>query len=129
MNTRFAVSYFDRYIHVLVGLVTLVHLYLPHLAFHQFCQADYHSLLFFFFFQAEDGIRDLTVTGVQTCALPILSLVKEMSVGENIFLGREPRKFGVIRWEELYRRAQQLLDNLHLEIDPHTPIRDRKSVV
>src|SRR6266496_4179159 len=29
------------------------------------------SLLFFFFFQAEDGIRDLYVTGVQTCALPI----------------------------------------------------------
>src|SRR2546430_3533866 len=28
-------------------------------------------LLCFFFFQAEDGIRDLTVTGVQTCALPI----------------------------------------------------------
>src|SRR5256886_6553755 len=26
---------------------------------------------YFFFFQAEDGIRDLTVTGVQTCALPI----------------------------------------------------------
>src|SRR5205085_12651187 len=29
----------------------------------------------FFFFQAEDGIRDLTVTGVQTCALPISSQV------------------------------------------------------
>src|SRR2546430_3713629 len=29
--------------------------------------------MYFFFFQAEDGIRDLTVTGVQTCALPILS--------------------------------------------------------
>src|SRR5256886_14302947 len=29
------------------------------------------SCFFFFFFQAEDGIRDLTVTGVQTCALPI----------------------------------------------------------
>src|SRR2546427_13141486 len=29
------------------------------------------SFFFFFFFQAEDGIRDLTVTGVQTCALPI----------------------------------------------------------
>src|SRR3989475_11677773 len=28
-------------------------------------------LFFFFFFQAEDGIRDLTVTGVQTCALPV----------------------------------------------------------
>src|SRR3989475_6017919 len=29
------------------------------------------TFFFFFFFQAEDGIRDLTVTGVQTCALPI----------------------------------------------------------
>src|SRR6266567_1225117 len=29
------------------------------------------DIFFFFFFQAEDGIRDLTVTGVQTCALPI----------------------------------------------------------
>src|SRR3712207_7659391 len=28
-------------------------------------------LVFFFFFQAEDGIRDIGVTGVQTCALPI----------------------------------------------------------
>src|SRR5260370_5050741 len=38
-----------------------MHLY-PHLSF------------FFFFFQAEDGIRDSSVTGVQTCALPILVL-------------------------------------------------------
>src|SRR5256885_6364266 len=30
-------------------------------------------LVFFFFFQAEDGIRDYKVTGVQTCALPILT--------------------------------------------------------
>src|SRR2546430_4868888 len=31
--------------------------------------------LLFFFFQAEDGIRDLTVTGVQTCALPISKFI------------------------------------------------------
>src|SRR5437762_11300822 len=30
----------------------------------------------FFFFQAEDGIRDTSVTGVQTCALPIFPLVR-----------------------------------------------------
>src|SRR6266513_4927092 len=30
-----------------------------------------YVLVFFFFFQAEDGIRDRNVTGVQTCALPI----------------------------------------------------------
>src|SRR5256884_5984705 len=31
-----------------------------------------HAAISFFFFQAEDGIRDVAVTGVQTCALPIL---------------------------------------------------------
>src|SRR5690554_4975550 len=42
---------------------------------------------FFFFFQAEDGIRDADVTGVQTCALPILEAAKtthkEISMGYN----------------------------------------------
>src|SRR2546422_9310919 len=33
-------------------------------------------MVFFFFFQAEDGIRDVAVTGVQTCALPIYPLSK-----------------------------------------------------
>src|SRR2546430_9489055 len=39
----------------------------------QRCSCDIRLSLcwLFFFFQAEDGIRDLTVTGVQTCALPI----------------------------------------------------------
>src|SRR5207248_6638456 len=36
------------------------------------------DLFFFFFFQAEDGIRDRTVTGVQTCALPISRSIKEI---------------------------------------------------
>src|SRR3712207_9025802 len=33
---------------------------------------EYSHSICFFFFQAEDGIRDIGVTGVQTCALPIL---------------------------------------------------------
>src|SRR2546430_752468 len=37
----------------------------------------------FFFFQAEDGIRDLTVTGVQTCALPIYSPAGPCSPGSG----------------------------------------------
>src|SRR2546428_12270519 len=36
-------------------------------------------IFFFFFFQAEDGIRDLIVTGVQTCALPILQVRARIS--------------------------------------------------
>src|SRR5256886_17219016 len=44
------------------------------------CNRNVH-FFYFFFFQAEDGIRDLTVTGVQTCALPI-SLAKSATVRE-----------------------------------------------
>src|SRR5690349_25111404 len=40
------------------------------------CRA--YFFFFFFFFQAEDGIRDLYVTGVQTCALPILGLGRRL---------------------------------------------------
>src|SRR2546430_2995996 len=39
-----------------------------------------------FFFQAEDGIRDLTVTGVQTCALPICLLEAELVLAELLEL-------------------------------------------
>ena len=51
-----------------------------------------------------------------------LSLVKELTVAENIFLGREPSKFGVINWTELYTRAGKLLKDLHLPINPKTPV-------
>src|SRR5690606_40487515 len=40
-----------------------------------FCSTPARVLSFSFFFQAEDGIRDFHVTGVQTCALPISVLV------------------------------------------------------
>src|SRR5260370_19113720 len=41
-------------------------------AYYSFRDLRHQGLLsFFFFFQAEDGIRDSSVTGVQTCALPI----------------------------------------------------------
>src|SRR5205823_9566873 len=53
----------------------------------------------FFFFQAEDGIRDKLVTGVQTCALPISTLIGEqfMPVTEQIRskLSDLPHKPGV----------------------------------
>src|SRR2546430_8876608 len=50
------------------------------------CSSAASYLVFFFFFQAEDGIRDLTVTGVQTCALPILDAASTLP-----FSRRTPR--------------------------------------
>src|SRR6266446_9748615 len=40
----------------------------------------------FFLFQAEDGIRDYKVTGVQTCALPICLVTAEMGDPEGVFM-------------------------------------------
>src|SRR5260370_9599062 len=69
---------------------------------------------FVFFFQAEDGIRDSSVTGVQTCALPISSvrgiLVTEGVRGEGgILLNKTGRRFMFDDIPELYRN--QTADN------------------
>src|SRR5207249_8622025 len=69
----------------------------------------------FFFFQAEDGIRDRNVTGVQTCALPILGehelefLVDEEVAGGDDALGLEV--------------PQDLLDQLPFEAQGHGELR------
>src|SRR5260221_8911312 len=43
------------------------------------------TIIFFFFFQAEDGIRDHCVTGVQTCALPISEPQKAREGYQQVF--------------------------------------------
>src|SRR5260370_13115862 len=56
------------------------------------------SIVFFFFFQAEDGIRDSSVTGVQTCALPIWRWVSDaQEQGERVRRRRPPRRQGQAR--------------------------------
>ncbi|MGI8669400.1 MAG: xylose ABC transporter ATP-binding protein [Aridibacter sp.] len=51
-----------------------------------------------------------------------LSLVKELTVAENIFLGKEPNKFGVINWAEIYQKSSQLLNDLNLPLNPRTVV-------
>src|SRR5256885_7241021 len=85
----------------------------------------------FFFFQAEDGIRDYKVTGVQTCALPIsvnvpprsiqncqrLSWGVERScmVSEPVCLEVEVRK--TVAWSTARRRCPPLASNLKVPLD------------
>ena len=69
------------------------------------------------------GIRDAESAGI-AIIFQELSLVKELTVGENIFLGQAPSKLGVIDWSALYHRAGNLLRELHLNIDPRTPVGD-----
>src|SRR5205085_5770983 len=62
----------------------------------------------FFFFQAEDGIRDLTVTGVQTCALPILTTAQAQA-----FMIADNRLTEISSWDARLL-AEQLKDlSLH----------------
>src|SRR5438034_10540462 len=58
-----------------------------------------------FFFQAEDGIRDHCVTGVQTCALPILQLTADSFLDQ---LGKRCEGAGV-------RLTRQLLEGINYE--------------
>ncbi len=66
-------------------------------------------------------VRDAENAGI-AIIFQELSLVKELTVGENIFLGKEPASFGVINWNELYVKAAQLLLDLNLPINPKTPV-------
>src|SRR5437773_6047714 len=55
-------------------------------------------VVFFFFFQAEDGIRDRDVTGVQTCALPISAELRPFAGGSSACRGSAaPRTRGTTR--------------------------------
>ncbi len=55
-----------------------------------------------------------------------LNLVPELSVGQNIYLGREPRRSGpfgaLIDWKQMYEQSQALLDSLGLAVDPRLQV-------
>lgn len=53
-----------------------------------------------------------------------LTLVPKMTVGENIFLGREPQEMGSIVWDKLYANTQQILNKYHLDVQPHDVVID-----
>src|SRR2546430_12064180 len=84
----------------------------------------------FFFFQAEDGIRDLTVTGVQTCALPISERVglvvgRILDVVEDIDRGQQAARHGCAMIDDV---VTELLDVPGL-VRRASAGPDRKSVV
>src|SRR6266498_3801460 len=69
-----------------------------------------------FFFQAEDGIRDADVTGVQTCALPICSGV----TGENLLRALETRLDNVVYrlgFAASRAQARQLVRHGHFHVN------------
>jgi D-xylose transport system ATP-binding protein len=53
-----------------------------------------------------------------------LALVPGLSVAENLLLGREPRRFGLVRWAEVRDEARRALDRVGLDLPVETPVRE-----
>src|SRR5437762_7062425 len=85
----------------------------------------------FFFFQAEDGIRDTSVTGVQTCALPILLESRVAGGARRDVPGPDRRLAEQVHGMRLGADARELVaavDEYVVGVDP-VEVPDRKSVV
>ncbi|MEG3635108.1 sugar ABC transporter ATP-binding protein [Micromonospora palythoicola] len=67
------------------------------------------------------GPMQAAAAGVSTVYQEV-NLCPNLSVAENIFIGREPRRFGAVHWGEVRRRARQLLARLDLDIDVTAPV-------
>src|SRR5256886_12736644 len=83
-----------------------------------------------FFFQAEDGIRDLTVTGVQTCALPIsIAAIGLPGVLKTRRLGYDGKGQAVIRTAADARRAWSALGAAPLLYEEWIPFDCEASII
>lgn len=68
-------------------------------------------------------IKDAEAAGIAVIYQE-LALVEEMTVAENIFLGREPRRWGAfVDWPRMHQEAQALLDRFKVRLDPAAPVR------
>jgi galactofuranose transport system ATP-binding protein len=58
-----------------------------------------------------------------------VNLLPSLSVAENIMLGREPRRLGLVDWRATRKRASELLARLNIDIDPTSPLTDHSLAV
>jgi len=49
-----------------------------------------------------------------------ISLVQHRTIAENIWIGREPGRFGILNWKALYKKAEEMLERLELDLNPKT---------
>ncbi len=68
------------------------------------------------------SIRDAETSGIAVITQEF-ALIDELSVAENIFLGRAPRRGWRVDWLEMHRRAALLLEDFGLAISPEAPVR------
>ncbi|MCR4892953.1 MAG: sugar ABC transporter ATP-binding protein [Lachnospiraceae bacterium] len=78
------------------------------------------------FFNGEEIHPSSTLEAQQLGISPIyqeISLIPQLSVAENIFISREIKKKGFIDWKEIYKKAEEILKDLGINIDVRKPLR------
>ena len=96
----------------LIKLLAGIH---PHGSYEGELLVDGHAAAF-------HSIRDAEAAGIAVITQE-LALIGELSVAENIFLGRAPRRGLRVDWLEMHRRAAALLEDFGLAVSPETPVR------
>lgn len=67
--------------------------------------------------------QDAQRNGISTVYQEI-TLCPNLSVAENLFIGREPRRFGLIDWKTMNRKSRELLEHLDIQVAPTTQLDD-----
>lgn len=73
--------------------------------------------------QSYQGIQDSEKAGI-AIIYQELALIPELTVYENIFLGHEIQKHGLIDWNETIMKSKELLERVRLNVNPETPIKE-----
>lgn len=97
----------------LIKLLTGIH---PHGSYEGEILVDGHPVRF-------TNIRDAAAAGIAVITQEF-ALVDELSVAENLFLGREPTRNGMIDWPAMQHRAAELLAEFGLVLSAETPVRE-----
>ena len=72
---------------------------------------------------SQSSIREAAEKGI-AIVYQELTLVPTRTVGENVYLGKEPLEHGVINWNKLYADTQAILKKYDLDVDPRQTVRN-----
>ena len=72
--------------------------------------------------------QDAFSMGISTVYQEI-NLCPNLTVAENIFVGRQPMKRGTINWKEINRRARELMSRFHMDIDVTRPLNNYSTAI
>ena len=72
--------------------------------------------------------QEAQANGISTVYQEI-NLCPNLTVAENLFVGRQPKKRGLVQWKEMNKRAKDVLDRLSIQIDVEKPLEEYSAAI